>query len=114
MMRRGEVWVVNFNPNKGKEIGKIRPVVILQANEITAAGLGTILAAPLTTRLWSALEPLRVKISARDRLMKDCHVIVEQVRALDHSRFGDGPLTILTTEEMAAVEHSLKGVMGLL
>lgn len=114
MMRRGEVWIVNLNPNKGKEVGKIRPVVILQANEITSTGLGTILAAPLTTRLWSAFEPLRVKISARDHLEKDCHVIVEQMRALDRSRFGDGPLTSLTPVEMAAVERSLRGVLGLL
>jgi len=41
-------------------------------------------------------------------------VVVDQPRALDKDRFGDGPLTSLTTEEMAAVEHSLKGVLGLL
>jgi len=114
VMRRGEVWVVNFNPNKGSEIGKIRPVVVLQIDEVTATGLGTVMAAPLTTQLWPALEPLRVKVGARDRLEKDCHVMVEQTRALDRSRFGDGPLTSLTPEEMAAVERSLKGVLGLL
>jgi mRNA interferase MazF len=53
-------------------------------------------------------------IEPRDRLLKPCQVIVDQPRALDKDRFGDGPLTILTTEEMAAVEHSFKGVMGLL
>ena len=114
MMRRGEIWVANLNPNKGSEAGKIRPVVVLQADELTATGLGTIMAAPLTTQLWPVFEPLRVKISARDRLEKDCHVMVEQTRAFDRSRFGDGPLTSLSTEEMAAVEHSLKGVLGLL
>lgn len=113
-MRRGEIWVANLNPNKGSEAGKIRPVVVLQADELTAAGMGTIMAAPLTTLLWPAFEPLRVKISARDRLEKDCHVMVEQTRAFDRSRFGDGPLTTLTPEEMAAVERSLKGVLGLL
>jgi mRNA interferase MazF len=114
MMRRGEIWVANLNPNKGSEAGKIRPVVILQTDELTAAGLGTIMAAPLTTRLWTAFEPLRVKIGARDRLEKDCHVMVEQTRAFDRSRFGDGPLTSLTPEEIATVERSLKGVLGLL
>ena len=114
MMRRGEIWVANLNPNKGSEVGKIRPVVVLQVDELTATGLGTIIAAPLTTQLRPAFEPLRVAISARDRLEKDCQVMVEQTRAFDRSRFGDGPLTSLTTEEMAAVEHSLKGVFGLL
>ncbi len=114
MMRRGEIWVANLNPNKGSEAGKIRPVVVLQADELTATGMGTIMAAPLTTLLWPAFEPLRVKINARDRLEKDCHIMVEQTRAFDRSRFGEGPLTSLTPAEMAAVEHSLKGVLGLL
>lgn len=113
MIRRGEIWVANLNPNKGSEAGKIRPVVVLQADEITATGLGTVMAAPLTTQLWPALEPLRVTVRARDRLLKDCHVMVEQARAFDRSRFGDGPLTCLTSEEMAAVEKSLKGILGL-
>lgn len=113
MIRRGEIWVVNLNPNKVSEAGTIRPVVVLQADEITAAGLGTVMAAPLTTQLWPALEPLRVTVRARDRLLKDCHVMVEQARAFDRSRFGDGPLTCLTSEEMAAVEKSLKGILGL-
>lgn len=114
VMRRGEIWVANLNPNKGNEVGKIRPVVVLQADELTATGLGTIMAAPLTSQFWPAFEPLRVKISARDRLEKDCHVMVEQTRAFDRSRFGDGPLASLTPEELAAVEKSIKGVLGLL
>ena len=40
--------------------------------------------------------------------------MIEHIRALDRSRFGTGPLTILTTEEMAAVEKSLLAVMGML
>ena len=38
----------------------------------------------------------------------------EQTHAIDSSRFGDGPLTMLTIEEMRAIEKSLKAVMGLL
>lgn len=111
-IRRGEIWVAN--PNKGSEVGKIRPVLILQIDVLTATGLGTIIAAPLTTKLWPAFEPLRIKIKARDRLEQDCHVMVEQTRAFDRKRLGDGPLTTLTAEEMAAVERSLKGILGML
>ena len=50
----------------------------------------------------------------RDRLLKTCQVVVDQPRALDLGRFGDGPLTTLTAGEMAEVETSLKGVLGLL
>jgi mRNA interferase MazF len=40
--------------------------------------------------------------------------MIEHIRALDRSRFGEGPLTVLNTEEMAAVEKSLLGLMGML
>lgn len=113
MMRRGEIWVANLNPNKGSEIGKARPVVILQDDAILATGLPTVLAAPLTTQLRSDYEPLRIHITARDRLLKECHVMVEQLRAIDRSRFGEGPLAVLDKDEMAAVERSLRAVLGM-
>lgn len=106
MMRRGEIWVANLNPNKGGEVGKIRPVVILQEDRVIAAGLPTVLIAPLTTQFRPALAPLRVRIAARDRLARDCFVMVEHLHACDRSRFSEGPLAILTTEEMAAVEKA--------
>ena len=31
MIRRGEIWTANLNPSRGREISKIRPVLILQA-----------------------------------------------------------------------------------
>jgi mRNA interferase MazF len=53
-------------------------------------------------------------VSARDRLLKDSQVVVDQPRALDRARLGDGPLTTLTDAEMTAVEKSLKAVLGML
>ena len=103
-MRRGEIWVANLNPNKGSEIGKQRPVVILQEDKLTATGLATILIAPLTSQFRPAFAPLRVRVSVRDRLTQDCFVMIEHIRALDRSRFGPDPLTTLTTEEIAAVD----------
>jgi mRNA interferase MazF len=113
-MQRGEVWVANLNPNKGGEIGKIRPVVIFQENRLIAAGLPTVIVAPLTSQLRKGLEPLRVAVRARDRLVQDCHVMVEQIRAIDRTRIGDGPLTKLSTDELVALEESVRGVLGML
>jgi mRNA interferase MazF len=86
----------------------------LQEDKLTDTGLATILIAPLTSQFRSVFAPLRVRVSVRGRLTQDCFVMVEHIRALDRSRFGDGPLTILTTEEMVAVEKSLLAVMGML
>jgi len=113
-MRRGEIWVANLNPARGAEIGKIRPVIVLQADWLTDAGSLTVLVVPLTTRHWESQEGLRVTITARDRLRETCHTVTEKIRALDRSRFGTGPLTVATEEEMAELEQKISGVLGIL
>lgn len=105
-MRRGDMWVARLNPNQGKEIGKVRPVLIIQADELTAIGDNPIIVLPMTTRNYPSFSKWRVSIPARDRLLKDCQIALDQPRALDRSRFGDGPLATLTKEEMAAVEKA--------
>jgi mRNA interferase MazF len=61
----------------------------------------------LTSKLFTHLAALRVEIPTRDRLLKPCYVMPEQLRALDRNRLGDGPLTTLTPAEMAQVEQLL-------
>ena len=89
-------------------------MLIIQADELTTAGTPMVIVLPLTTRMYPDVKHWRITIPARDRLLKEYQVVVDQPRALDRSRFGDGPLTTLTTEEMAAVEQSLRAVMGML
>lgn len=113
-MRRGEVWVANLNPNKGYEIGKIRPVLVLQAEWLTGLAIPTVLVAPLTTQLRREFEPLRVLVKARSRLLRDSQVMVEHLRALDRARIGEGPLATLSAPEMEQIERSLKAVLGMI
>ncbi len=113
VVRRGEVWVANLNPSRGREASKIRPVLIMQDDELTAAGTPMIVILPLTTRVNAAFSKWRITVPARDRLLKDCQVIVDQPRALDRTRIGEGPLTRLGDTEMAAVERSLSAIFGL-
>jgi mRNA interferase MazF len=111
--RRGDIWVARLNPNRDGEIGKVRPVVVIQSDALSAAGLATVLVVPLTTQHRPGSEALRVHISARGRLLRDCWAMAEQVRALDRSRFGDGPLATLTADELAALERALQAALGM-
>ena len=113
MMRRGEIWVANLNPPRGREIGKIRPVLILQDNALTAIGTPMIVILPMTTQVYPAFKQWRITVTARSRLLKDCQVIVDQPRTLDRSRLGEGPLAALSGEEMTAVEHAFLGICGM-
>ena len=112
-MRRGEIWVGNLNPNRGAEVGKIRPVLIIQSDFLIAQGEPTIVVLPVTTQVRKSKEPLHVTIPARDDLSRPCQVMPEQPRTIDRKRLMKGPLTRLTAEEMSAVEKSLLAVMGM-
>ena len=67
-MRRGEIWIGNLNPNRGAEVGKVRPVLIIQEDRLTQAGLPTVVVLPLTTQIRPDLQHIRVLLRARDRL----------------------------------------------
>ena len=112
-MRRGEIWTANLSPSRGQEIGKIRPVLIIQADELIDAGTPMVVVLPLTTQVYPDFKLWRIGISARDRLREPCQVVVDQPRALDRARLGDGPLTMLTRPELEAVERSLRVVLGM-
>jgi mRNA interferase MazF len=112
-MRRGEVWVANLNPPRGQEIGKVRPVLVMQADALGPEVSPMVVVLPLTTRIYPVFQRFRISLPVRDRLRKPCQVVTDQPRALDRSRFGDGPLTVLTADEMAAVEQGLKTVLGM-
>jgi mRNA interferase MazF len=112
-MKRGEIWTANLNPSRGREIGKIRPVLILQADELLEAGTPMVVVLPLTTQVYPEFKLWRITVTARDRLKESCQIVVDQPRALDRARLGNGPLTILTRTELAAVERSLRVVLGL-
>ena len=112
-MRRGEIWTANLNPSRGRGIGKIRPVLIIQADELIDADTPMVVVLPLTPHVYPQFKLWRVTVLARDRLRDDCQVVVDQPRALDRTRIGDGPLTVLTPAEFATVERSLRVVLGM-
>ena len=112
-MRRGEIWTANLNPSRGREIGKVRPVLIFQADELIEAETPMVVVLPLTTHVYPEFQWWRVTVPARDRLKDTCQVVVDQPRALDRARIGDGPLTALTANELSAVERGLRVVLGM-
>lgn len=104
----------NLNPSRGSEVGKVRPVLVVQADALTQAGAETVIVLPLTTQFRPGWRRFRVPLPARDRLLVASYVVIDKPRALDPARLGDGPLTLLTAEEMVAVEQALRGVFGML
>ena len=78
-VKRFDVWLIDLNPTKGKEINKTRPCVVVSPNEISA--LSTILMAPMTTKGFEF--PCRVTCKFKG---KKGPVLLDQIRAVDKTR----------------------------
>lgn len=78
-IERFQVWLVQLNPTKGKEIKKTRPCVIVSPNEMEA--LSTVVVAPMTSKGFDF--PFRVKCDFRG---KKGLILLDQIRTVDKSQ----------------------------
>lgn len=112
-MNRGEIWLADLNPPQGTEPGKVRPVLVVQAQALLDAGHPSTLIVPLTTNLVADAEPLRVRVPRLGRLRQASDLLVDQLRAVDNRRLVDGPLARLTAEQMSIVDAAVREVLDL-
>ena len=84
--RRGQVYLVNFDPTIGSEIRKTRPALILQNDIANRLSPITIVAA-ITSRYEEPLYPTEVHVRPRDGgLQTDSVVLLNQIRSIDKAR----------------------------
>jgi mRNA interferase MazF len=112
-LEHGAVWLADLNPRRGTEPGKTRPVLIIQNQALLDASHPSTLIIPLTTRLIENAEPLRLRLSSRDRLERDSDLLIDQIRAIDNQRLVTGPLTQLGAEEISRIYSAILEVMGI-
>jgi len=112
-LNHGEVWLVNLNPGRGTELGKTRPVLIVQSQALLDAGHPSTLVLPLTTNLIGDAEPLRLRLPAQERLEQDSDILVDQLRAVDNRRLISGPLASCNDDFMQQIYTALREVMDI-
>ncbi len=111
--RRGGVYLVNLNPSRGTEPGKMRPCIVMQINFLNNVEHPSTTVLPLTTQLIDDAEPLRFRLSSRDRLEYDSDVMLDQTRTIDNRRINGEMLTTLSGQEMTRIELFWRLVLGL-
>ena len=110
--RRGEVYLVNFDPTIGSEIKKTRPALILQ-NDIGNKHSPITIVAAISSQFDEPLYPTEVLIKAAEGgLPKDSVVLLNQVRSIDKGRLIKrlGRLKLTTMEK---VERAIQISFGL-
>ncbi len=86
--KRGEVWLVNFDPTLGAEIKKIRPAIVVSSDAIGKLPIKLI--APITD--WKAyfnqnLWHVKIEPDSTNGLAKVSAVDTLQIRGVDIQRF---------------------------
>jgi mRNA interferase MazF len=108
----GEIWLADLNPKVGTELGKLRPVLIIQNQILLEINHPSTLIIPLTTKLIDDTEPLRIRIKAQYKLEKDSDLLIDQIRAIDNKRLTIGPLMICDNQFMKKVYKAISEVIG--
>lgn len=78
--RRGEVFLVELDPTRGREIRKTRPCVVISPDDLNEFW-GTVMVTPLTTG--SHPYPFRIPCKFAG---KSGYVLLDQLRSVDRSR----------------------------
>lgn len=112
--RRGEVYLVNFDPSLGAEIKKTRPALILQNDIANQYSSITIIAAITSQFDPQKLYPTEVLLKTPEGgLTVDSVILLNQIRSIDRQRLIK-PLGKVTARTLAQIEKALKISLQLL
>jgi mRNA interferase MazF len=110
--RRGEVYLVNFDPVIGAEIRRTRPALILQ-NDIANRHSPVTIVSAITSQFEEPLYPTEVLLKAGEGGMKkDSVILLNQIRSVDKKRLVRR-LGAISAEAMHRVDRSIKISLGL-
>jgi len=109
--RRGEVYVVNFDPTIGAEIKKTRPALILQ-NDVANRHSPITIVAAITSHADEPLYPSEVLVRVPEGgLGVDSVVLLNQIRSIDKRRLLRR-LGVLKQDTVRKVEQALLISLG--
>lgn len=111
--KRGEIYLVNFDPTVGSEIQKTRPALILQ-NDISNQHSPITIVAALTSQFDVELYPTEVLINPPEGGLSYASVVLlNQIRSIDRKRLVKR-LGIISEELMNSVNNAIQISLGLI
>ena len=87
-IKRGHLYVIDFNPRIKTKPGKLRPALVLQSNLLNEAGYPSTIVIPTTTRLVDNAGILRLRLKqSQGGLARDSDLLLGQLIAVANESF---------------------------
>jgi mRNA interferase MazF len=112
-IRRGYLYLVDFNPRIKAKPGKLRPAIVLQSNLVSEAGYPSTVVVPTTTQLVENAGFLRLRLkSGVGAIERDSDVLIGQLIAVANESFRR-ELGALPTLLMREIERRVRTLLEL-
>jgi len=112
-IKRGYLYVVDFNPRVRTKPGKRRPALVLQSDLVNEAGYTSTVVIPTTTRLVEDPGVLRLRIPRElAGLTRDSDLPLGQIIAVANESFRR-EIGVLPPELVQEVERRVRIILGL-
>ncbi|MEA5517357.1 type II toxin-antitoxin system PemK/MazF family toxin [Limnoraphis robusta] len=108
---RGEIWLVDLNPVRGREQAGKRPCLIISVNLFNQGASGLVVVLPITSKQKGV--PFHVEINPTEGGVRvKSFIKCEDVRSISVERL-DQRWGVVSSTTLAAVEDRLRILMGL-
>jgi mRNA interferase MazF len=112
-IRRGHLYLVDFNPRIKTKPGKLRPAIALQSNLVSEAGYPSTVVVPTTTQLVENAGFLRLRLKRGvGAIERDSDVLIGQLIAVANESF-QRELGALPTSLMRELERRVRVLLEL-
>ncbi len=108
-LNRGDICLINFDPSKGGEIGKLRPAIIMSDRDENSI-LDTCIVIPLSTVIKKDTLPYRYTITKREDLQQNSDACIYEIRALSKTRIKK-KLSSLSKKELEIIQESICSIL---
>lgn len=116
-IKKGEIYLANLGDVKCADIGKVRPVLIFQnqnLNRMISDNIYTdVIVIPLSSKIKKS--DFTFVLKQRDNLKKDSTILCNAIKMINVKRIKkeDGVLTTLSTSEIQEIERKLLLVLDI-
>jgi mRNA interferase MazF len=112
-IKRGYLYVVDFNPRIRTNPGKLRPALVLQSDLVNEAGYPSTIVIPTTTRLVENAGILRFRLKkGQGGIARDSDLLLGQVIAVANESFRQ-EIGSLPNSVMEELENRMRIILGL-